>query len=249
MSRSTLLRQNAIYLFFLYLNRSAAQRAGAMLLLTIIAVWLRPTATAQSVSPLSAQIKQEVGAQLANKGLTEANKKAAQEIVSAAGPTSHLNIQAQSVCETEMLDNIDAREVFSGKAYEGLGEIASAYGRAIPHIYIFPGSWNMAYIAGSTSLDGRGKIVVGQQASELFNRIALRGFLGHEMGHLVSDNGANGCNDYIIRDPAIEADADALAARVLGKQPVKAFLERVLAITEGQNPEAKSRLELLQSID
>jgi len=66
------------------------------------------------------------------------------------------------------------------------------------------------------------------------------------MSHLVSDNAAYGCNDYIIRDPQMEADADVLAARVLGIQPVKAFLERALALTEGQNSDAKSRLEVLQ---
>jgi Zn-dependent protease with chaperone function len=104
----------------------------------------------------------------------------------------------------------------------------------------------MIYIAGSTTVDGRGKILVGQQATELFNVIALRGFLGHEMAHLVSDNAAHGCNDYIIRDPGMEADADALAARTLGTQPVKAFLETVLAFPEGQNSDAKSRLELLR---
>ena len=218
-----------------------------MLLLAFIAAWLRPTAIAQSVTPLHAQIKQEVDAQLATKGLTKTNNEhASQEIVNATGPTSHLNIQAQIACETEILDNIDAREVFSGEAYEVLAEIAPEYGRAVPHIYIFPESWNMAYIAGSTAVDGRGKIVVGQQAIELFNSTALRGFLGHEMAHLVSENAAQGCNDYIMRDPQIEADADALAARVLGMEPVEAFLERVLALPEGQNSDAKSRLELLQ---
>jgi Zn-dependent protease with chaperone function len=74
-----------------------------------------------------------------------------------------------------------AREVFSGKAYEVLTAVARAYGGAIPHIYIFPESMNMAYIAGSTAVDGRGKIMVGQQAIELFDTFSLEGFLGHEM--------------------------------------------------------------------
>jgi Zn-dependent protease with chaperone function len=219
-----------------------------MLLLAFLALWLRPTAIAQSVTPLDAQIK-TVEAQLATRGLTKADsEKAAQEILNATGPTSQFNIQAQTACETELLDKFGAREVFSGKAYEVLSEIASAYGRAIPHIYIYPGGWNMAYIAASTAVDGRGKIVVGQQAIESFNTIELRGFLGHEMGHLVSDNATHGCNDYIIRNPQVEADADALAARVLGVQPVKAFLERALALatTEGLDSDAKSRLEVLQ---
>ena len=169
-----------------------------------------------------------------------------QEIVSAPNPNLQFNMQAQTTCEAEMLDKVGAREVSSGKAYEMLTEIARAYGRPIPHLYIFPRSWNMAYIAASTAVDGRGKILVGQQAIELFDAIELEGFLGHEMAHLVSDSAAQGCNDYIIRDPQMEADADALAARTLGRRPVKAFLERVLTLAEGQNWDAKRRLQVLQ---
>jgi Zn-dependent protease with chaperone function len=44
-------------------------------------------------------------------------------------------------------------------------------------------------------LDGQGKIVVGQQAIELFDAFSLKGFLGHEMAHLVSDSVAEGCNE------------------------------------------------------
>jgi hypothetical protein len=197
---------------------------------------------------VDAQIKQAVGAKLATEGLSKTDsERTSQEIANTAGPNSRFNIQEQTACETEMLDEIGAREVFSGKAYEVLTEIASAYGREIPHIYIDPGSWNMSYIAASTAVDGRGKIVVGQQAIEFFNAIELRGFLGLEMAHLVSDNAAHGCNDYVIRNPQIEADADALAARVLGMPPVKAFLERALALSlrEGLNSDAKSRLEVL----
>jgi Zn-dependent protease with chaperone function len=104
----------------------------------------------------------------------------------------------------------------------------------------------MFYIAGSTSVDGRGKIVVGQQAIELFDASSLKGFLGHEMAHLVSDSAAQGCNDYILRDPQMEVEADALAARTLGPAPVKAFLQRVLVLTKGQSLEAKHRFEVLQ---
>ena len=170
---------------------------------------------------------------------------APQEIVSAAGPISPFNMQSQTGCEAEMLGNMGAREVFSGKAYGVLTEISRAYGRAIPHIYIFPGSWNMAYMAGSTAVDGRGKIMVGRQAIERFDTIALKGFLGHEMAHLISDSAAQGCNDYILRDPQMEADADALAARTIGRPPVMAFLRRVLVLTDGQNWDAKHRLEVL----
>jgi hypothetical protein len=171
---------------------------------------------------------------------------ATQKIANAASLTSKFNIQAETSCEAEMLSQMNAREVFSGMAYDVLTEVAQAYGREIPHIYIFPESWNMAYIAASTAVDGRGKILVGQQAIERFDAIALEGFLGHEMAHLVSDNAAYGCNDYIVRSPEMEAGADALAARTLGRQPVEAFLERVLALTEGQNWDAKRRLAVLR---
>jgi Zn-dependent protease with chaperone function len=166
--------------------------------------------------------------------------------VNAAGVRSQFNIQAQTACETEMLREMGAREVFSGKGYEVLAEVAQAYGRPIPHMYILPGSLNMAYIAASTAVDGRGKIVVGQQAIELFDAFSLKGFLGHEMAHLVSDSAAQGCNDYILRDPQMEAEADALAARTLGTGPVKAFLQRALALSQGQNWDARRRLEALQ---
>ena len=171
---------------------------------------------------------------------------AAQESVNAAGVRSQFNIQAQTACETEMLREMGAREVFSGKGYEVLADVARAYGRAIPHFYIFSGSFNMFYIAASTAIDGRGKIVVGRQAIELFDAFSLKGFLGHEMAHLVSDSVAQGCNDYVLRDPQMEAEADALAARTLGTGPVKAFLLRALALTQGQNRDARRRLEALQ---
>jgi hypothetical protein len=171
---------------------------------------------------------------------------ASHQRANATGVPSTFNVQAQTACEAETLGGMDAHEVFSGKAYDVLKKVARAYGRPMPHIYIFPGEWNMAYIAASAAVDGRGKIVVGQQAMDLFSNIALKGFLGHEMAHLVSDSAAQGCNDYVLRDPQMEADADALAARTLGTRPVKAFLERVLALTDPQNRDAKRRLEVLQ---
>lgn len=171
----------------------------------------------------------------------------AQERVKAEGVPPGFNIQAQTACEAEMLRKMGAREVFSGKGYEVLTEVARAYGRAIPHMYIFPGSLNIGYIAASTAVDGRGKILAGRQAIELFDAFSLKGFLGHEVAHLVTDSAAQGCNDYIVRDPQMEADADGLAGRMLGKAAVEAFLRRVLALTGGQNWDAKRRLEILQS--
>ena len=169
----------------------------------------------------------------------------AQNKAKAARIPPRFNMQAQTACETKMLQQAGAREVFSGKAYEELTEVTRAYGRSTPHVYVFPGSINMFYIAGSASVEGRGKILVGQQAVEQFDAPALKGFLGHEMAHLVSDSGAHGCNDYVLRDPQTESAADALAARTVGPAPVKAFLQRVLVLTKGQNWEAKRRLELL----
>jgi Zn-dependent protease with chaperone function len=104
----------------------------------------------------------------------------------------------------------------------------------------------MSYIAASTAVDGRGKILVGQQAIDRFHTLALKGFLGHEMAHLVGDNAALGCNDYFLRDPQMEVEADALAARTLGRRAVKAFLEQALVLTEGQNSDAKRRLQILR---
>ena len=170
----------------------------------------------------------------------------AQDRVNTASVPSELNIQVQTACETKMLHEIGAHEVFSGKSYQVLTEVARAYGRAVPHIYIVPQSLNMAYIAASTAVDGRGKIVIGQQVIEKFDEVSLKGFLGHEMAHLVSDDRAQGCNDYILRNPQMEVDADALAALALGTGPLKAFLQRVLALTQGQNWDAQHRLELLR---
>ena len=199
-----------------------------------------PEATRMSLASLASK-RMLVGIILLGTALT------LQETARASDLASRLNVQAQSACEAEMLVRIHAREIFSGKEYQVLTKVARAYSRAIPHIYIFPGSWNMAYIAASTAVDGRGKILVGQQAIDRFHTLALEGFLGHEMAHLVSDNAAQGCDDYIIRDPQTEAEADALAARTLGTRPVKKFLEQALVLTDGQNWDAKRRLQILHS--
>lgn len=170
----------------------------------------------------------------------------AQKNLNTVAVVSRLNMRAQTACETELLQQIGAREIVSGKAYDVLSEVARAYGRVTPHVYVSPGALNSVYVAGSIAVDGRGKIVIGQQAIERFDTFSLRGFFGHEMAHVVSDDAAQGCNDYILRDPQMEADADALAARTIGKGPVKAFLQRVLVLTQGQNWDARHRLQLLQ---
>jgi len=83
----------------------------------------------------------------------------------------------------------------------------------------------MAYIAGSTAVDGRGKILLGQQALELFDATAPKGFLGHVMAHLVSDRAAQGCNNYIVRDPQMEADADAFSGACARKATCQGVLD------------------------
>ena len=174
---------------------------------------------------------------------------APKESLNAGVRTSTFNVLAQTSCEQQMLTRTGGREVVSGRAYNVLVEVVRTYGRSIPHIYTIPGSMNMAYIGASIAVDGRGKILVGQQAAELFGPVALKGFLAHEMAHLVSDNAVVGCNDYVLRDPHIEAEADALAARTIGKRPVEAFLLRVLTLTKGQNWDAKRRLEVLRQFN
>jgi hypothetical protein len=216
-----------------------------LLLVLAIAYVCTPTTDVSSPAPRPQTHWEQAIAVLAGIVLLTGNLTA-QERVHAAVIPSQLKIQAQTACETEMLRGMDAHEVFSGKGYDVLSEVARAYGRAVPHIYISPGALNSVYIAGSTAVDGRGKIVVGQQLIERFDAFSLKGFLGHEIAHLVSDNAAQGCDDYIVRDPQTEADADALAARTLGTGPVKAFLQRVLALTEGQNWDARQRLQRLQ---
>lgn len=101
---------------------------------------------------------------------------AAQETLNASVHLSKFNIQTQTTCEEEILATTGGREVLRGKAYNILIQVARTYGRAIPHIYTIPGSMNMAYIGASIAVDGRGKILVGQQAAELFSPMALKGF-------------------------------------------------------------------------
>jgi hypothetical protein len=66
---------------------------------------------------------------------------AARERANAAALPPAFNLQAQAACETEMLRDTGAHEVFSGKGYEVLVAVARAYGRATPHMYVFPGSF------------------------------------------------------------------------------------------------------------
>ena len=49
---------------------------------------------------------------------------AAQDKVNVTGLTSHLDVQAQTACEAEMLGRMGAHEVSSGKGYEVLADVA-----------------------------------------------------------------------------------------------------------------------------
>jgi hypothetical protein len=48
------------------------------------------------------------------------------EIASAGDLTSRFNVQVQTACEAELLVNIDAHEIFSGKEYDVLTKVARA---------------------------------------------------------------------------------------------------------------------------
>lgn len=99
---------------------------------------------------------------------------APQETLTASVHIARFNVRAQTTCEEEMLATSGGREVVRGKVYNVHIQVGRRYGRAIPRIYAIPGSMNMAYIGASVAVDGRGKILVGQQAAELFGPIALK---------------------------------------------------------------------------
>ena len=57
--------------------------------------------------------------------------------------------QTQTASEAVMLGQMDAREIFSGKAYKALTEVARAYRRLIPHVISRPevGTWPISLVA------------------------------------------------------------------------------------------------------
>lgn len=62
----------------------------------------------------------------------------AQEKVSALGLLSPLSIQAQTACETAMLREMGAHEVFAGKGYEVLTEVAGSMVTQFPTFISIP---------------------------------------------------------------------------------------------------------------
>jgi Zn-dependent protease with chaperone function len=160
-------------------------------------------------------------------------------------------LAAQMSCENRFFRDARAKEATEGPEYQVLLRVASAFGRRdIPHFYIAEEGNNAVYIAGSKSVDGKGKIVISRRFVKLLaNTLALEGILAHEMAHLVSDDGACGCNQWIMRDPRQEKVADALAAKTVGYSPLRAFFLRIKETQEGQSMDEADRLQAIDALE
>jgi hypothetical protein len=161
-------------------------------------------------------------------------------------------MQAQFACEDQLLRDAGAKEVLDGDEYEILQSVATAFGlNRAPRLYFFEGGSNSYYIAGSFSLDGRGKILISRKFADLIGGgLAFKGVVAHETAHLVVDvHGDTGCDQWVMRDPKIEKAADALAATKVGFGPLKAFLMRVEKMTGTTSGETESRLQALEKLE
>jgi len=161
-------------------------------------------------------------------------------------------MQAQSFCEENLLRDAGAKEVLSGSEYETLQSVATAFGlNRTPRLYFFDGGGNSYYIAGSLSLDGRGKILMSKSFVDLLGGgLAFRGVVAHETAHLAVDvHGDTGCDQWVMRDPKVEEATDALAAAKVGFGPLKAFLGRVEKMTETMGGETGLRLQALEKLE
>jgi Zn-dependent protease with chaperone function len=183
-------------------------------------------------------------------------------LVSAFSPSAQLSLlesndvpsnglTAQVNCENKFFRDARAKETTGGPEYQVLLRVASAFGRRnIPHFYIAQEGNNAAYIAGSSSVDGKGKIVISRRLLKLLaNTLALEGILAHEMAHLVSDDGTCGCDQWIIRDPRQEKFADALAAKTVGYNPLRAFFLRIKETQEGWSLDEEDRLQAIDTLE
>jgi hypothetical protein len=161
-------------------------------------------------------------------------------------------MQAQATCEEKLLHDAGAKEVLSGDEYVILQGVAKAFelDRA-PRLYFFSGGGNSYYIAGSLSLDGRGKILISREFADLIGGgSAFEGVLAHETAHLVVDvHGDTSCDAWVMRDPKVEEAADALAATKVGFGPLTAFLMRVEKMTGTTGGETGSRLQALEKLE
>ena len=152
----------------------------------------------------------------------------AQPVFSREGVGAKISLRRQTDCENEFIREARAEEILAGPPYRTLVEVAAAFGRkAVPRLYFVPGDGNAVYVGGSVYVDGRGKILISETYLRfLGDTMALKGILAHETAHLVKDNGAVGCYEWVLRDPEQEKAADALAARMVGYEAVRAFLLR-----------------------
>jgi hypothetical protein len=160
-------------------------------------------------------------------------------------------LTAQVSCENRFFRAARAKETTAGPEHQVMLRVASAFGREdIPHFYIAEEGNNAVYIAGSSSVDGKGKIVISRRFIKLLaNTLALEGILAHEMAHLVSDDGAYGCDQRIMRDPMQEEIADALAAKAVGYSPLRAFFLRIKKAQGGQSTEVDNRLQMIDALE
>jgi Zn-dependent protease with chaperone function len=160
-------------------------------------------------------------------------------------------LTAQVRCENRLFRDARAKETTGGPEYQVLLKVASAFGRRdIPHFYIAEEGNNAEYIAGSLSVDGKGKIVISRRFLKLVaNALALEGILAHEMAHLVSDDGACGCDQWVMRDPRQEKFADELAAKTVGYNPLRAFFLRIKETQGDRLTDEDDRLLALDALE
>jgi hypothetical protein len=160
-------------------------------------------------------------------------------------------LAAQVGCENRLFRAARAKETTSGPEHQVLLEVTSAFGRKeMPHLYIAEEGNNAAYIAGSSLVDGKGKIIISRRFIKLLaNKLALKGILAHEMGHLVSDEGACGCDQWILRDPMQEIAIDALAAKTVGYSAIRAFFLRIKETQGGRSTDVDNRLQAIDELE
>jgi hypothetical protein len=164
-------------------------------------------------------------------------------------PSNRLTAQVR--CENRFFRAARAKEITGGPEYQVMRRVASAFERRdIPHFYIAEEGNNAVYIAGSSSVDGKGKIVLSRRFAKLLaNTLALEGILAHEMAHLVNDDGACGCDQWIMRDPMQEKVVDALAAKTIGYSPLRAFFLRIKETRGGRSTEVDDRLQAIDALE
>jgi len=160
-------------------------------------------------------------------------------------------LAVQVGCEDSFFLAARAKEISGGPEHELFLKVVAAFGRRdVPHLYMAEEGNNAVYIAGSVTVDGRGKIVISRTFAKLLgNTPALEGILAHEMAHLVSDDGTSGCDQWILRDPKQEKAADALAARTVGYTPLLAFFLRINEIKAGRSADTDDRLRAIRALE